>query len=228
MAQSQEQAQKIQQPTQLEKQQAQQQEQIREGIRELTLSTPVIQLEVLCELLVDFENLKVNGFDLTKGVRTQGWKGYFGRFKGPVYRHKISISEKAIAKLLNPDGSGKRCFDMLAKKAQRRFSDKLSEFLDPLVELFSPRTPIRALPSPEIVVSKSITSEIEVDDMVIPPPISDIAIVYGIKPIMDVEDSSSEHIPLVLQSLQELENENRVVRSRLDKQYEMFKEQARE
>lgn len=82
---------------------------------------------------MDFENLKENGFDLIDGVNSQGWKGFFDRLKGPVYHelvkqfwifatttnlkitsfmlvYKITIFEKSIAKLLNHDGSVKRCF----------------------------------------------------------------------------------------------------------------------
>lgn len=100
---------------------------MKEEIQELALSTLVTQLEVLYELHVDFENLKVSGFDLTEGIKTQGWEGYFHHFKGPVYTesvkqfwtfattislqitsfvlgHKIYIFEKLIAKLLNHDG----------------------------------------------------------------------------------------------------------------------------
>lgn len=34
---------------------------------------------------MDFENWKENGYDLTAGVRTQGWEGYFELLKGHVY-----------------------------------------------------------------------------------------------------------------------------------------------
>lgn len=37
----------------------------------------------------------------------------------------------------------------------------------------------------------------------------------------------AEHIPLVLRTLQELKQENVAIRSRMDKQDDMFKEQAR-
>lgn len=62
--------------------------------------------------------------------------------------------------------------------------------------------------------------------MATPSPVSEIETLYGPKPIVEVEDSDYEHIPLVLKTLQELKNENQVVRSRLDKQDEMFKEKV--
>lgn len=51
---------------------------------ELTLTAPANELEVLCELMVDFENLKDNGFDLLSVVKIQGWEKYFDRLQGPV------------------------------------------------------------------------------------------------------------------------------------------------
>ena len=45
-------------------------EQYEEPIR--TLLTPVDNLEVICELIIDFESLKENGFDLYEDVTTQG------------------------------------------------------------------------------------------------------------------------------------------------------------
>lgn len=50
---------------------------------ELTLTTPINKLEVLCELMVDFKNLKDNGFDLLSVVKIQGWEKYFDRLQGP-------------------------------------------------------------------------------------------------------------------------------------------------
>lgn len=34
--------------------------------------------------------------------------------------HEITIFEKSIAKLINHDGSGKRCFDMIVKKERMK------------------------------------------------------------------------------------------------------------
>ena len=50
----------------------------------INLSTPFEQLEVLCELLVDFENLKDNGMDLTTKLKHYGWLIYFNRLYGPI------------------------------------------------------------------------------------------------------------------------------------------------
>ena len=63
----------------------QQQEQVKEGLQEITLSTLVIELKVLCEMIIDFDNIKANGFDLTEGVKFQGWEEFFNHPKGPVY-----------------------------------------------------------------------------------------------------------------------------------------------
>lgn len=41
------------------------------------LTTPFEKLEVLCESLVDFENMKQNGIDLSEELRRQGWENYF-------------------------------------------------------------------------------------------------------------------------------------------------------
>lgn len=118
-----------------------QQGQQKEGLQGLTLSIPINELEVLYELIVDFDNIKENMFDLTKWLKSQGYEEFFNFLKEPVYPalfkqfgihvvasklqitsyilgHKISISEKSIEKLINHDGSGKRCFNMLVKRAK--------------------------------------------------------------------------------------------------------------
>lgn len=51
---------------------------------ELALNTLVNKLEVLCQLVVDFENLNDNGFDLLIVVNIQGRKNYFDCLQGPV------------------------------------------------------------------------------------------------------------------------------------------------
>ena len=38
----------------------------------VNLATPFENLEVLCELLIDFDNLKTNGMDLTQELETKG------------------------------------------------------------------------------------------------------------------------------------------------------------
>lgn len=56
-----------------------------EDISDISLSTPVDELEVLFETIVDFDNLKKNGFDLSIDVATHGWEVYFNKLKGSVY-----------------------------------------------------------------------------------------------------------------------------------------------
>lgn len=56
-----------------------------EGIPELTLHTPVNELMLLCETIVDFKNLKENDFDFSETLELQGWKNLFERLTGPVY-----------------------------------------------------------------------------------------------------------------------------------------------
>ncbi|XP_050916658.1 uncharacterized protein LOC127131797 [Lathyrus oleraceus] len=51
----------------------------------INLSTPFEKLEVLCELLVDFDNLKENGMELTQELKNQGWLTYFNRLYDPIY-----------------------------------------------------------------------------------------------------------------------------------------------
>lgn len=51
----------------------------------INLATPFEKLEVLCELLVDFDNLKRNNVDLTEELEKQGWGNYFKRLYGHVY-----------------------------------------------------------------------------------------------------------------------------------------------
>ncbi|XP_050916319.1 uncharacterized protein LOC127131441 [Lathyrus oleraceus] len=86
---------------------------------------------VLCETIVDFKNLKENGFDFTETLDIQGWKTFFERLTYPVYpvlvkqfwvhttveketitsyvmNRKIVITEKSIADTISHDGKGKR------------------------------------------------------------------------------------------------------------------------
>ena len=58
-------------------------EQYEEPIR--MLLTLVDNLEVLCELIVDFESLQENGFNLYEDVTAQGWNKYFDRLFGPTF-----------------------------------------------------------------------------------------------------------------------------------------------
>ena len=50
-----------------------------------TLLTPVKNLEVLSEIIVDFNSLKENGFDLSEEIQAQGWEKYFDRLVGPTF-----------------------------------------------------------------------------------------------------------------------------------------------
>ena len=50
-----------------------------------SLLTPIDNLEVLSELIVDFESLQENGFNLSKDVNAQGWNKYFDRLLGPTF-----------------------------------------------------------------------------------------------------------------------------------------------
>lgn len=93
----------------------------------LILTTPINELEVLCELLVGFENLKDNGLNLLSVVKFQGWEKYFDHLQGPIFFHlvrefwihsktsvfqvtsfvmgkKIVSNKKLIAKLMNMMG----------------------------------------------------------------------------------------------------------------------------
>ena len=50
-----------------------------------SLLTPIKNLEVLSELLVDFNSLQENGFNLSEEVKAQGWEKYFDRLVGPTF-----------------------------------------------------------------------------------------------------------------------------------------------
>src|SRR4051812_2170925 len=48
-------------------------------------SIPKDELEVLCELMVDFDNIEENQFHLKEDIIFQGWTSLFAEFVGPVY-----------------------------------------------------------------------------------------------------------------------------------------------
>lgn len=102
-----------------------------EGIHELTLNTHVNELTMLCEMIVDFKNLKDNGFDFSETLEHQELKGFFERLTAPVYpilgkqfwkhptaekeiitsyvmNRKIVITEKSIVDLISHNGKRKR------------------------------------------------------------------------------------------------------------------------
>ncbi|XP_050885576.1 uncharacterized protein LOC127091084 [Lathyrus oleraceus] len=102
----------------------------------VNLATPFEKLEVHCESLMYFDNLKRNDIDLTAELEKQGWGNYFQRLHGPVYTFlvkefwifadcndhciisyvlgvKMVIIEKSIAKLLNMEKTGgKRIYNI--------------------------------------------------------------------------------------------------------------------
>ena len=100
-----------------------------------TLLTPINNLEVLSELIVDFGSLQENGFNLYEDVTSQGWNRYFDRLVGQkfpilvkefwihasssnhlvtsyVMGKKIVITEDLISKLIGYNGGGVICIDM--------------------------------------------------------------------------------------------------------------------
>src|SRR3954469_25967730 len=50
-----------------------------------TCSIPHEELEVLCETMVDFDNLLEHDFKTKAAMLVQGWSNYFERLVGPVY-----------------------------------------------------------------------------------------------------------------------------------------------
>lgn len=58
-------------------------------ILELTLTTPIDERGVLCELLVDFDNMKDNGIDILTAIKFQGYENYFNRLRGSVFYHLV-------------------------------------------------------------------------------------------------------------------------------------------
>ena len=92
-------------------------------------------LDVLSELIIDFESLQENGFNLYEDVNAQGWNKYFDRLLGPTFlilvkefwihasssNHqvtsyvmgkKIVITEDLISRLIGYNGGGVRCINM--------------------------------------------------------------------------------------------------------------------
>ncbi|KAI5402748.1 hypothetical protein KIW84_050378 [Lathyrus oleraceus] len=117
----------------------------------INLSTPFEGLDVLCESLVDFENLRRNGVDLTEDLHKQGWETYFNRLYGPIYPLlvkefwrcadaddqfivsfvlgvKIVITEASIASLLNMEkAGGKRIYNIPPR------SKRITEVINPTI-----------------------------------------------------------------------------------------------
>lgn len=103
------------------------------------------------------------------------------------------------------------------KAAEKSFHDKLAGVIEPLTEMFTPKTPLT--PEAEVVIENETKDGTE-----FPPTPSPETAIATISWTRSVEED--EHIPLVLRTMQELKQENEVVRSRLDKQDDMFKEQG--
>lgn len=89
----------------------------------------------LYETIVDFKNLKDNGFDLTGTLEFQGWNTLFERLTGPVYpvlikqlwvhavtekvtitsyimNRKIVVTKKSVTYLISHNGCGKKVYNV--------------------------------------------------------------------------------------------------------------------
>lgn len=55
---------------------------------EITLSTSAKNLEMMCELLVEFDNMKDN-IDLLTFVKFQVWELFFNRIRGGIFNHLV-------------------------------------------------------------------------------------------------------------------------------------------
>lgn len=76
-----------------------------------TLLTLVNKLEVICELMVDFESMAENGFDFRQSVHFQGWIKYFERLFGPVFPTLVKefwIHAQAYPKVIVSSVMGKK------------------------------------------------------------------------------------------------------------------------
>lgn len=109
--------------------------------------------------------------------------------------------------------------------AHRRFTDKF-KYLEPIVDLFSPRSPIRRHPPPRTEIPEFLIAEEEIKTKVeVHPPTQETALAtsYRTHHFVESEGTGYEHIPLVLNTLQELKQENEVIRTRLDKHMRLSK-----
>lgn len=108
--------------------------------------------------------------------------------------------------------------------------------MEPFLELINPKL----LTAPEadmamVVYEKEVETE-QADTTLVDPkftstyevtlPEQQVVSQFDIGSTSRMKPSESESIPLVLKTLEELKQENEVVRSRLDRQGNMFKEQA--
>ncbi|XP_058747225.1 uncharacterized protein LOC131620242 [Vicia villosa] len=93
-------------------QQQHQQEQVQEQQRvsQKTCLIPLEQLEVICELMVDFENLEKHDIHLTENMVFQGWGDFFYGLCGPVYPDLVkefwvhaTVMPKAILSIVHSE-----------------------------------------------------------------------------------------------------------------------------
>lgn len=83
-------------------------------------------MEVLCEYIIDFENLNKNGFDLIGDVASQWWEVFFNGLKGPVYpalvkyfwihTEAIDIQVSLVLCIRNFKFLRKICYQMFKKR----------------------------------------------------------------------------------------------------------------
>ncbi|XP_058741277.1 uncharacterized protein LOC131613644 [Vicia villosa] len=68
-----------------QQQHLQEQDQEQQLVPQITCSIPLDKLEVICELMVDFDNLEKHDVHLTENMVFQGWGPLFYDLCGPVY-----------------------------------------------------------------------------------------------------------------------------------------------
>ncbi|XP_058741263.1 uncharacterized protein LOC131613627 [Vicia villosa] len=85
--------------------QDQQQQQL---IAQKTCSIPLNELEVICEMMVDFDNLEAHDIHLKDAMTFQGWQAFFYGLCGPVYLDMVkefwvhaTVMPKAILSIVH-------------------------------------------------------------------------------------------------------------------------------
>ncbi|XP_058774791.1 uncharacterized protein LOC131649061 [Vicia villosa] len=66
-------------------QQQEQDQQQQQNVPQKTCLIPLNELEVIVEMMVDFNNLEKHDIHLTEDMKFQGWEAFFYRLCGPVY-----------------------------------------------------------------------------------------------------------------------------------------------
>lgn len=107
-----------------------------------TLFIPNVDLDVICESIINFDNLYLNGLVLFEDITKQKWESFFSTLKGPVYlalvkyfwlhasatnyvissfvlSKSITFTEKSLTKLLSFDGTGNIFSGMSIKSSKR-------------------------------------------------------------------------------------------------------------